>query len=176
MEMWEPSHGHIRAEQLHTFTHHCILHASWAAYTCLYIRNVNNTVMFFSLQEPQVLLQVLTSSHTSSSPVLQSPPVCVMVVTVVVVTPRPGWVSTGSSALSLNGVHRSARVPRRSRPPSTKSSILSPDFSRGSCCMIQINTEVEKTHFRHKRWFLICPNPNADSVPGEFFTFVTGTC
>ncbi len=47
------------------------------------------------------LLHVLESLQTSNSPVLQSPPVWVIVVTVVVVSPRPGWVRTGSSIFSL---------------------------------------------------------------------------
>lgn len=39
---------------------------------------------------------VVLSPQTSNRPVLQSPPVCVMVVMVVVVMPRPGCVSIGS--------------------------------------------------------------------------------
>lgn len=42
------------------------------------------------------LLQVVLSAQTLNRPVLQSPPVCVMVVMVVVVMPRPGCVRTGS--------------------------------------------------------------------------------
>lgn len=45
-----------------------------------------------------VVLHVALSPHTSNRPVLQPPPVCVMVVMVVVVTPRPGCVSTGLTA------------------------------------------------------------------------------
>lgn len=41
------------------------------------------------------VLHVVLSPQMSNRPVLQSPPVCVMVVMVVVVTPRPGCVSTG---------------------------------------------------------------------------------
>lgn len=42
------------------------------------------------------MLHVVLSLQTSNRPVLQSPPVCVMVVMVVVVMPRPGCVSIGS--------------------------------------------------------------------------------
>lgn len=42
------------------------------------------------------MLHVVLSPQTSNRPVLQSPPVCVMVVMVVVVKPRPGCVSTRS--------------------------------------------------------------------------------
>lgn len=44
------------------------------------------------------ILHVVMSPQMSNRPVLQSPPVCVMVVKVVVVVPRPGCVSIGSLA------------------------------------------------------------------------------
>lgn len=79
----------------------------------------------------KILLQVVLSPHTSKSPVLQSPPVCVMVVTVVVVTPRPGWVSTGSSIMSLRG----DQLPS---PRSTVSSMLCSDDRSSSYCMARL--------------------------------------
>lgn len=56
----------------------------------------------------------------SNRPVLQSPPVCVMVVTVVVVMPRPGCVTTGSAtAGTLLDVRRSSLTV--AKPPGSSS-------------------------------------------------------
>lgn len=75
----------------------------WSHNVTLYISQFNNIncKLLTPCSLKHFLLHVLVSPHTSNSPELQSPPVCVIVVTVVVVSPRPGWVSTGSSIVAL---------------------------------------------------------------------------
>lgn len=67
------------------------------------IAGLNALKLLLLLQKPQQLrclvhIHVVMSPQTSNRPLLQPPPVCVMVVMVVVVLPRPGCVSTGSVA------------------------------------------------------------------------------